>query len=105
MKKSRTGSPAGEALASPLVATTQVPLPLLRLNRIASGGAAPKNVPDPARRAYRGGAVGEVALGGGRPPPARPRAPREIGRASCRGREEISVGAGSFKKKKRQENR
>jgi len=54
MRKSRTGSPAGEALASPLVATTQVPLPLLRLNRIASG------------RAYRGCAVGEVALGGRR---------------------------------------
>jgi hypothetical protein len=29
MKKSRTGSPAGEALASPAVATGQVPLPLL----------------------------------------------------------------------------
>ena len=66
MKKSRAGSPAGEALVSPPVATVQVPLPLLRLNRIASGGAAPKNVPDPARRAYRGCAVGEVALGGRR---------------------------------------
>ncbi len=29
MKKSRTGSAAGEALASPPVATVQVPLPLL----------------------------------------------------------------------------
>src|SRR5882724_11641421 len=29
MKKSRTGSPAGEALASPPVATVQLPLPLL----------------------------------------------------------------------------
>ena len=29
MKKTRTGSPAGEALASPPVATVQVPLPLL----------------------------------------------------------------------------
>ena len=29
MKKSRTGSPAGEALVSPPVATVQVPLPLL----------------------------------------------------------------------------
>ena len=63
MRKSRTGSPAGEAFASPLVATTQVPLPLLRLNRIASGGAAPKNVPDPARRAYRR-RVGEVTSAG-----------------------------------------
>ena len=29
MKKSRTGSPAREALASPPVATVQLPLPLL----------------------------------------------------------------------------
>ncbi len=29
MKKTRTRSPAGEALASPPVATVQVPLPLL----------------------------------------------------------------------------
>src|SRR5256885_8730212 len=33
----------------------------------------------------------------------RGREPREIGRASCRGRGEISVGAGSLKKKKKKE--
>ena len=91
MKKSRTGSRAGEALASPSVATVQVPLPLLDVladTRTAFFGlcldagqqvlrammeqdrerlCGPKNVPDPDRRAYRGGSVrGEVTLGGRR---------------------------------------
>jgi len=91
MKKSRTGSPVGEALASPPVATVQLPLPLLDVladTRTAFFGlcldagqqvlltmmeqdrerlCGPKNVPDPARRAYRGGSVrGEVTLGGRR---------------------------------------
>ena len=90
MKKSRTGSPAGEALASP-VATVQVPLPLLDVltdTRTAFFGlcleagqqvlrtmmeqdrerlCGPKNVPDPDRRAYRHGQTsGEVTLGGRR---------------------------------------
>src|SRR5438552_15851905 len=88
MRKSRTGSAAGEALASPPVAAVQVPLPLLDVladTRTAFFGlcldagqqvlltmmeqdrqrlCGPKNVPDPARRAYRGGSVrGEVTLG------------------------------------------
>jgi len=91
MKKSRTGSPAGEALASPPVATVQVPLPLLDVladTRTAFFGlcleageqvlrammeqdrerlCGPRNVPDAARRAYRHGrAPGEVTLGGRR---------------------------------------
>jgi putative transposase len=91
MRKSRTGSPAGEALASPSVATVQLPLPLLDVlaaTRTAFFGlcldagqhvlrammeqdraqlCGPKNVPNPARRAYRGGSVpGEVTLGGRR---------------------------------------
>jgi putative transposase len=91
MRKSRTGSPAREALASPSVATVQVPLPLLDVladTRTAFFGlcldageqvlrtmmeqdrerlCGPKNVPNPDRRAYRGGSVaGEVTLGGRR---------------------------------------
>ena len=91
MKKSRTGSAAGEALASPPVATVQVPLPLLDVladTRTAFFGlcleagqqvlrtmmehdrerlCGPKNVPNPDRRAYRHGQVpGEVTLGGRR---------------------------------------
>jgi transposase-like protein len=91
MKKSRTGSAAGEALASPSVATVQVPLPLLDVladTRTAFFGlcleagqqvlhtmmeqdrerlCGPRNVPDPDRRAYRHGqAPGEVTLGGRR---------------------------------------
>lgn len=91
MKKSRTGSPAGEALASPPVATVELPLPLLDVladTRTAFFGlcleageqvlrammerdrarlCGPKNVPDPDRRAYRHGRVrGEVTLGGRR---------------------------------------
>ncbi len=91
MKKSRTGSPAGEALASPPVATVQVPLPLLDVladTRTAFFGlclnageqvlrtmmeqdrarlCGPKNVPDAERRAYRHGQTrGEVTLGGRR---------------------------------------
>jgi putative transposase len=89
MKKSRIGSPAGEALASPPV--VQLPLPLLDVladTRTAFFGlcldagqqvlrtmmeqdrerlCGPKHVPNPARRAYRGGSVrGEVTLGGRR---------------------------------------
>src|SRR5213593_3803108 len=91
MRKSRTGSPAGEALASPPVVTVQLPLPLLDVladTRTAFFGlcldagqqvlrtlmeqerarlCGPKNVPNPERRAYRGGSVrGEVTLGGRR---------------------------------------
>jgi len=91
MKKSRTGSSAREALASPPVATVQLPLPLLDVlagTRTAFFGlcldagqqvlrammeqdrqqlCGPKNVPDRDRRAYRGGSVrGEVTLGGRR---------------------------------------
>jgi len=91
MTKSRTGSPAGEALASPAVATVQLPLPLLDVladTRTAFFGlcleagqqvltammerdrrqlCGPKNVPDRSRRAYRGGSVrSEVTLGGRR---------------------------------------
>src|SRR5207249_3482533 len=89
--KSRTGSPAGEALASPAVATVRLPLPLLDVladTRTAFFGlcleagqqvltammerdrrqlCGPKNVPDRSRRAYRGGSVrSEVTLGGRR---------------------------------------
>ena len=91
MKKSRTGSLAREAVASPTVATVQVPLPLLDVladTRTAFFGlcldagqqvlrtmmeqdreqlCGPKNVPNLARRAYRHGqAPGEVTLGGRR---------------------------------------
>src|SRR6266404_5558384 len=91
MKKSRTGSSAREALASPPVATVQLPLPLLDVlagTRTAFFGlcldagqqvlrammeqdrqqlCGPKNVPNRDRRAYRGGSVrGEVTLGGRR---------------------------------------
>jgi transposase-like protein len=91
MKKSRIGAPAGEALASASVATGQLPLPLLDVladTRTAFFGlcldagqqvlltmmeqdrerlCGPKHVPNPARRAYRGGSVhGEVTLGGRR---------------------------------------
>src|SRR5438094_8395134 len=88
MKKSRTGSPSREALASPTVATVQFPLPLLDVladTRTAFFGlcleageqvlrtmmehdrerlCGPKNVPNPDRRAYRHGrAPGAVTLG------------------------------------------
>lgn len=91
MKKSCTGSFAGEGLASPSVATVQVPLPLLEVltdTRTAFFGlcldagqqvlrammeadrerlCGPKHVPNPARRAVRGGSTrGEVTLGGRR---------------------------------------
>jgi putative transposase len=91
MKKSRTGSSAGEVLASPPVATVQVPLPLLDVladARTAFFGlcldagqqvlrtmmeqdreqlCGPKHVPNPNRRAVRGGSTrGEVTLGGRR---------------------------------------
>ena len=91
MKRSRTGSFAGEGLTSPPVATVQVPLPLLDVlqeTRTAFFGlcldagqqvlrtmmeqdreqlCGPKHVPNPARRALRGGSTqGEVTLGGRR---------------------------------------
>ncbi len=91
MKKSRTRSTRGEALASPPVATVQLPLPLLDVlaeTRTAFFGlcleagqqvlttmmeadrtqlCGPPHVPDPQRRAYRHGQVaGEVTLGGRR---------------------------------------
>jgi transposase-like protein len=91
MKKSRTGSFAGEAIASPPVATVQVPLPLLDVladTRTTFFGlcldvgqqvlgtmmeqdraqlCGPKHVPNPDRRAYRSGSTrGEVTLGGRR---------------------------------------
>jgi len=91
MRKSRTGSAAGEALASAPVATVQVPLPLLDVladTRTAFFGlcleagqqvlrtmmehdrerlCGPKNAPNPDRRAYRHGqTAGEVTLGGRR---------------------------------------
>jgi putative transposase len=89
--KTRTGSIAGEGLASPPMATVQVPLPLLDVlteTRTAFFGlcldagqqvlrtmmeqdreqlCGPKHVPNPARRAVRGGSTrGEVTLGGRR---------------------------------------
>jgi len=107
MRKSRTGSAAGEALASPPVAAVQVPLPLLDVladTRTAFFGlcldageqvlrtmmeqdrerlCGPKNVPDPDRRAYRHGRTpGEVTLGGRRILVPRLRARRQPGR-SC----------------------
>lgn len=91
MKKSRTRSPGGEALAYSPLATVQLPLPLLDIladTRTAFFGlcleagqqvlttmmevdrtqlCGPPHVPDPARRAYRHGKVaGEVTLGGRR---------------------------------------
>jgi len=91
MKKSRTRVAAGEALASPPIATVQLPLPLLDIladTRTAFFGlcleagqqvlttmmeaertqlCGPKHVPNPHRRAYRHGRVaGEVTLGGRR---------------------------------------
>jgi putative transposase len=91
MKKTRTGSIAGKVLVCPPVATVQVPLPLLDVlseARTAFFGlcldagqqvlrtmmeqdreqlCGPKHVPNPARRAVRGGSTrGEVTLGGRR---------------------------------------
>ena len=91
MKRSRTGSVPGEEVASPPVATVQLPLPLLDVlqdTRTAFFGlcvdagqqvlrtmmeqdreqlCGPKHVPNPARRAVRGGSTrGEVTLGGRR---------------------------------------
>jgi putative transposase len=91
MKKSRTGSLAGKVLTSPPVATVQVPLPLLDVlaeARTAFFGlcldagqqvlrtmmeqdrerlCGPKHVPNPERRAVRGGSTrGEVTRGGRR---------------------------------------
>jgi putative transposase len=91
MKRSRTGSFAGEVLASPPVATVQLPLPLLDVltdTRTAFFGlcldagqqvlrtmmeqdreqlCGPKHVPNRERRAVRGGSTrGEVTLGGRR---------------------------------------
>ncbi len=91
MKKTRTRPVAGEAPASPSLATVQLPLPLLDVladtrtaffglcieagqqvllrmmetDRVALCG--PAHVPDPERRAYRHGQTrGEVTLGGRR---------------------------------------
>src|SRR5216117_2073662 len=84
MKKTRTGSSAGEALASPPVATVEAPLPLstaffglcltageqvLRtmMEQDRARLCGPKNVPNPDRRACRHGhAAGDVTLGGRR---------------------------------------
>jgi putative transposase len=91
MKKTRTRPVAGEALASPSLATAQLPLPLLAVladTRTAFFGlcveagqqvlmkmmeaertqlCGPPHVPDPQRRAYRHGRVaGAVTLGGRR---------------------------------------
>src|SRR4029453_9704148 len=91
MKRSRTGSFAGEGHTSPPMATVQVPLPLLAVlqdTRTAFFGlcldagqqvlgtmmeedreqlCGPKHVPNPERRAYRSGSTrGEVTLGGRR---------------------------------------
>jgi len=87
MKKSRTGSPAGEALVSPPVATVQVPLPLLdvladtltaffglcleageqvlrtMMEQDRERLCGPEERPHPARRAYRR-RVGEVTSAG-----------------------------------------
>jgi putative transposase len=104
MKESRTGSVAGEGLASPPVATVQLPLPLWdAVTTVREGFFAlciatgqqvlaalmehdrqqlcgPKNVPNPARTAYRAGsATGEVTLGGRRVPVRRLRARRADG--------------------------
>src|SRR5262249_2223806 len=99
MKKSRTGSRAREAVASPPVATVQVPLPLLdvltdtctaffslcldagqqvlrtMMEQDRERLCGPKHVPNSARRAVRGGSTrGEVTLGGRRVLVPRPRA-------------------------------
>src|SRR5262249_9218097 len=91
MKETRTGSIAGEGLATPPMATVHVPLPLLDVlteTRTAFFGlcldagqqvlrtmmeqdreqlCGPKHVPNSARRAVRGGSTrGEVTLGGRR---------------------------------------
>jgi putative transposase len=91
MKRSRTGSSAGEVLASAAVATVQLPLPLLDVladTRTAFFGlcldagqqvlrtmmeqdraqlCGPRHVPHPGRRAYRSGSTrGEITLGGRR---------------------------------------
>ena len=91
MKTSRTGSSAGEAPSLSAVATVQVPLPLLDVLADAKTAffglcltagqqvfqtmmehdreqlCGPKNVPNPDRRAYRGGSSpSEVVLGGRR---------------------------------------
>ena len=104
MKESRTGSVAGEGLASPPVATVQLPLPLWdAVTTVREGFFAlcvatgqqvlaalmehdrqqlcgPKNVPNAARTAYRAGSVtGEVTLGGRRVPVRRLRARRVDG--------------------------
>jgi putative transposase len=104
MKGSRTGSGPGEGLASPPVATVQLPLPLWdAITSVREGFFAlcvatgqqvlatlmehdrqqlcgPKNVPNPQRVAYRAGSVpGEVTLGGRRIPMRRLRARRVDG--------------------------
>jgi putative transposase len=102
MKKSRTGSITGEALSSPPVATVQLPLwdAVTTVREgffalcVATGQqvlaammehdrqqlCGPKNVPNPARTAYRAGTVpGEVTLGGRRVPIRRLRARRVDG--------------------------
>lgn len=104
MKESRTGSVAGEGLASPPIATVQLPLPLWdAVTTVREGFFAlclatgqqvlaalmehdrqqlcgPKNVPNPQRTAYRAGSItGEVTLGGRRVPVRRLRARRVDG--------------------------
>src|SRR5262249_36451758 len=106
MKRSRTGSFAGEVHTSPPVATVQVPLPLLDVlqdTRTAFFGlcldagqqvlrtmmeedreqlCGPKHVRNPERRAYRSGSTrGEVTLGGRRILLPRSRARGRAGRA------------------------
>src|SRR4030095_1569871 len=90
MKRSRTGSFAGEGHTSPPMATVQVPLPLLAVlqdTRTAFFGlcldagqqvlgtmmeedreqlCGPKHVPNPERRAYRSGSTGGEVTRGGR---------------------------------------
>jgi len=91
MTRSRTGASAGKAPAGAPIATVQVPLPLLDVLAEAKTAffglcltagqqvfaammehdrvqlCGPKNVPNPARTAYRGGsAPSEVVLGGRR---------------------------------------
>src|SRR5256886_5192381 len=70
--------------------------------RTPAGGAAGAGV---RARALRGGAVRRRDAGDGareHPGGAARGGGHEIGRASCRGRGEISVGAGSLKKKKKE---
>ena len=91
MPRSRTRPSARKARAVPALATVQVPLPLLAVLADAKTAffglcltagqqvfqammehdraqlCGPKNVPNPARQAYRGGSVpSEVVLGGRR---------------------------------------